>query len=59
MPNLDLRRLAAVDMYGPAGSPVRRWVILVEFVAGLVGCVALGIWAARGGGPPLVLARRR
>lgn len=51
MPDLDLRRLAAVDMYGSAGSPVRRRVILVEFVAGLVGCVALGVWAARGGGP--------
>ncbi|MEU9823555.1 hypothetical protein [Micromonospora chersina] len=51
MPRLDVRRLAAVDMYGSAGSPVRRRVILVEFVAGVVGCVALGLWAAQEGGP--------
>ncbi|MEU4480009.1 hypothetical protein AB0F68_18420 [Micromonospora sp. NPDC023966] len=51
MPHFDVRRLAAVDMHGSAGSPVRRRVILVEFVVGLVGCVALGLWAARGGGP--------
>ncbi|GAB3369554.1 hypothetical protein RMN56_03185 [Micromonospora halotolerans] len=51
MPHLDVRRLAAVDMYGSVGSPVRRWVILAEFVVGVVGCVALGLWAAHGGGP--------
>ncbi|MCZ7438962.1 hypothetical protein O7598_21320 [Micromonospora sp. WMMC241] len=56
MPDLDVRRLAAVDMHGPAGSPVRRRVILVEFVAGLLGCVALGCWAVAAGGPVRTVA---
>jgi hypothetical protein len=39
----DVRRLAAVDMYGGSGRPWRRRVILVEFLAGAVLCPALGI----------------
>jgi hypothetical protein len=40
----DVRRLAAIDMHGSIGSPVRRRVILTEFVLGVVGCVGLGVW---------------
>jgi hypothetical protein len=47
----DVRRLAAADMYGTVGSPVRRRVIVVEFITGLVGCLALGIVALLAGGP--------
>lgn len=40
---LDVRRLAAIDMWGSAGAPWRRWVILIEFLAGTVGIVAVGV----------------
>ena len=40
---LDVRRLAAVDMWGSAGVRWRRWVILIEFLLGVVGGGALGI----------------
>jgi hypothetical protein len=39
---LDVRRLAAIDMWGSAGVRWRRWVILAEFVLGVVGGGALG-----------------
>ena len=39
----DPRRLAAADMYGTAGTPRRRRLILAEFIAGACGCTALGI----------------
>jgi hypothetical protein len=39
---IDARRLAAMDMWGTAGSPRRRRVIRAEFVIGAVGCTALG-----------------
>jgi hypothetical protein len=41
---MDVRRLAAVDLHGAAGRPVRRRIILAEFVLGLVLMVAVGIW---------------
>jgi hypothetical protein len=41
---VDVRRLAAVDMYG-LGTPLRRRVILVEFVLGATVGVALGVLA--------------
>jgi hypothetical protein len=48
MPRIDVRRLAAVDMYGSAGSRIRRRVILAEFVLGaVVGC-ALGVYGLVG-----------
>ena len=47
---IDIRRLAAVDMYGPYGGPYRRWIITLEFVLGSVGGPALGLWAAGQGG---------
>jgi hypothetical protein len=39
---LDLRRLAAIDMWGSVGAHWRRWVILAEFLLGVVGAGALG-----------------
>jgi hypothetical protein len=44
MPRLDIRRLTAVDMYGVAGSRIRRRVILAEFVLGAVVGSALGLY---------------
>jgi hypothetical protein len=41
---LDVRRLAALDMHGVAGTPRRRTVIRAEFVLGAVVGVSLGIW---------------
>ncbi|MEH0936493.1 hypothetical protein [Micromonospora psammae] len=55
MLRLDVRRLAAIDMYGSVGSRVRRWVILAEFVLGVAGCLAVGGWVASGGQPTHVL----
>jgi hypothetical protein len=43
---VDVRRLAAVDMHGAAGTRLRRRLILAEFVIGAVGGLALGLWAA-------------
>jgi hypothetical protein len=40
---MDVRRLAAVDMYGSAGAPWRRWVILAEFVLGVAGPLVIAI----------------
>ncbi|MGS2614478.1 hypothetical protein ACVCAH_08115 [Micromonospora sp. LZ34] len=50
---LDVRRLAAIDLHGSAGSPVRRRVILAEFVLGTIGCLALGGRLLVGAGGPL------
>jgi hypothetical protein len=46
MAGVNVRRLAAVDMYGAAGTLRRRRIILAEFAAGAVGLVALGCWLA-------------
>ena len=40
---LNVRRLAAADMWGTAGSLRRRRLIRVEFIVGAVGCTALGV----------------
>lgn len=40
---LDVRRLAALDMYGTRGSDRRRRVIRQEFLVGAVGCLAVGL----------------
>lgn len=45
---LDVRRLAALDMHGAAGTRRRRSVIRAEFVAGAVAGAGLGIWVAIG-----------
>jgi hypothetical protein len=39
---MDVRRLAALDMWGSAGGRRRRVVIRWEFVLGTFGCFALG-----------------
>jgi len=46
---LDVRRLAAVDMHGLSGSPRRAHIILLEFYAGVIGCVGLGVLSAVSG----------
>ena len=51
MEPLDVRRLAALDLHGVAGTRRRR-LIRAEFVVGAVGCTGLGVWVA-------VTARRR
>jgi hypothetical protein len=40
----SVRRLAAIDMWGGRGSTSWRRIILIEFVAGVVVGVGLGIW---------------
>jgi hypothetical protein len=39
---VDVRRLAALDMWGSAGSRRRRRVIRIEFFVGAAGCFVLG-----------------
>ena len=46
MESLDVRRLAAVDMHGLAGTPRRRRLIRAEFIAGALGGLGLGVWVA-------------
>lgn len=40
----DVRRVAAVDMYGAAGTRLRRRIILAEFLLGVVVCGGVGGW---------------
>ena len=40
---LNVRRLAAADMWGTAGTLRRRRLIRAEFIVGAVGCTALGV----------------
>jgi hypothetical protein len=47
---VNVRRLAALDMHGARGTRRRRWLILAEFALGTVGSVALGVWALTWGG---------
>jgi hypothetical protein len=49
-PQLNVRRLAAVDMHGSSGVTWRRWVILFEFVIGALGIAALAILVLPAGG---------
>ncbi|MBF6599453.1 MAG: hypothetical protein IVW36_02955 [Dehalococcoidia bacterium] len=42
---VNVRRLAAIDMYGASGSARRRRIILAEFIIGVIGMVGLGLWA--------------
>ena len=46
MAGMNVRRLAAIDMYGARGTTRRRRIILAEFVAGAVGLVVFGSWLA-------------
>lgn len=45
MTALDVRRLAALDMWGTSGTARRRRIIRAEFVVGAVGCTCLGVVA--------------
>lgn len=47
---VDVRRLAAIDMWGSAGARWRRWVILVEFLFGVVGLAVVGLVVLSSGG---------
>ena len=46
MAGMNVRRLAAIDMYGARGATRRRRIILAEFIAGAVVMVAFGVWLA-------------
>jgi hypothetical protein len=41
---LDVRRLAALDMHGVAGTRLRRSIIRAEFVLGAVVGAGMGLW---------------
>jgi hypothetical protein len=41
---VNVKRLAAIDMYGTNGKIRRRRIILTEFTAGLAALLALGAW---------------
>jgi hypothetical protein len=43
---LDVRRMAALDMHGAAGTSRRRRLIRAEFFVGAIGGIGLGVWAA-------------
>jgi hypothetical protein len=49
---VNVRRLAAIDMYGTSGTSRRRRIILAEFTAGLAAMVALGSWLVAGASSP-------
>src|SRR5262245_34882214 len=42
--DMNVRRLAAIDMYGTRGTIRRRRIILVEFILGTIAMVAFGAW---------------
>jgi hypothetical protein len=44
MSRLDVRHLAALDMWGTAGTLRRRRIIRAEFVVGAIGCTCLGLY---------------
>ena len=41
---MNVKRLAAVDMHGAAGTTRRQRIILTEFAAGAAALVAFGAW---------------
>ncbi len=49
MAELDVRRPAALDMWGSSGRARRLRVIRAEFVGGTVGCTGLGLLCLAGG----------
>src|SRR5262249_18641564 len=42
--DMNVRRLAAIDMYGTRGTTRRRRIILTEFLVGVIAMVAFGAW---------------
>ena len=45
---MNVRRLAAIDMYGTRGTARRKRIVLAEFTAALAATVALGTWLVIG-----------
>ena len=43
MSAVDVRRLAAIDMYGTRGTTRRRRIILTEFIAGAIVMIGFGL----------------
>jgi hypothetical protein len=41
---MNVKRLAAIDMYGTRGTVRRRRIIAAEFILGTVGAMAFGVW---------------
>jgi hypothetical protein len=41
---LNVKRMAAIDMYGSRGTMRRRRIVLAEFAVGSAAAVAFGIW---------------
>ena len=48
MPGVNVKRLAALDMYGATGTTRRRRIVLAEFIAAAAATMALGIWLVTG-----------
>lgn len=46
MAGMNVRRLAAVDIYGARGAKRRRRIIRAEFITAAVVMVAFGVWLA-------------
>ena len=44
MPVVDVKRFAALDMYGARGTVRRRRIVLAEFIIAAPAVVALGAW---------------
>jgi hypothetical protein len=51
MSAVDVRRLAAIDMYGTRGTTRRRRIILTEFIAGAIVMIGFGVWLTTAAGP--------
>jgi len=49
MSRLAVRRLAALDMWGTAGTIRRRRIIRAEFFLGAIGCTGLGAYVIASG----------
>jgi len=45
---VNVKRLAALDMYGATGTTRRRRIVLAEFIAAVAATMALGIWLVTG-----------
>jgi hypothetical protein len=43
---INVKRLAAVDMWGTRGTMRRRRIILAEFITGVIAATAVGAWIA-------------
>jgi hypothetical protein len=43
---MNVKRLAAVDMWGTRGTMRRRRIILAEFITGVIAATAVGAWIA-------------